>query len=852
MTYGNKKLEQYLEENFGYKEFRDGQREIIEGILGGKDVNAVMATGHGKSICYQLPGQITRKPVIVVSPLLSLMEDQRIKMEEVGIKACCYNSLLKNREKTKEEILRGEYVIIYMTPEIITSRGTKELLEKLEKEKGITLIAIDEAHCVSLWGNGFRENYLQLGSLKDWLPNIPILTLTATATEKVQNDISNILKLKDPIKIKTTTDRPNLSYYIHQKTTPSQDLKTLINNDSIIIYCQTRKQTEDLSDLLLTFNVKSRPYHAGLHNDIRNQYHNEFINNTVTCIVATISFGMGIDKSNIRKVIHYGCPKDIESYYQEIGRAGRDGNPSQCHVFFSQSDFTLNRYFLKDITDPTLFSYKENMVVIMERFLYITSCRRRFLLNYFNDSLSSHSSDPLHSLPSSPCCDNCSSSLPLSFQIGSHVKDFLSLVSLFSGKYGRLMFINTIRGSNNSKIPSFFKTCKYFSLGSHLSLDWWKFSVQFLLNSNLLSEKSISGRFGSTLSISPSGLSWLHYNSLSPSFLISVPSSLSHLFSSFSSIPSSFPLSSSSTWSYIPPSPISLSSSTNTTNTSTTTNISISSTIFSNFDTHTSSTNFPSFDIPKSSTSSTSSTNFPSFDIPKSSTSSTNFPSFDIPKSSTSSTNFPSFDIPKSSTNFPSFDIPKSPTNFPSFDIPKSSTNFPSFDIPKSSSSSTSSTNFPSFDTPKSSISSISCTNFPSFDNLSSSNVSVSIPSNSLKFQNNLKITRLTNTQKITYEMMINENKTLKQISETRKLTLQTIETHVIEILKNGLDFDYKILNLTRQKYDRIFEIIKEYNLASDLSILKPIKLLCDKTISYSDIKFSLAIQQSNLSHILI
>src|SRR3989338_5858824 len=696
MTYGNKKLEQYLEENFGYKEFRDGQREIIEGILGGKDVNAVMATGHGKSICYQLPGQITRKPVIVVSPLLSLMEDQRIKMEEVGIKACCYNSLLKNREKTKEEILRGEYVIIYMTPEIITSRGTKELLEKLEKEKGITLIAIDEAHCVSLWGNGFRENYLQLGSLKDWLPNIPILTLTATATEKVQNDISNILKLKDPIKIKTTTDRPNLSYYIHQKTTPSQDLKTLINNDSIIIYCQTRKQTEYLSDLLLTFNVKSRPYHAGLHNDIRNQYHNEFINNTVTCIVATISFGMGIDKSNIRKVIHYGCPKDIESYYQEIGRAGRDGNPSQCHVFFSQSDFTLNRYFLKDITDPTLFSYKENMVVIMERFLYITSCRRRFLLNYFNDSLSSHSSDPLHSLPSSPCCDNCSSSLPLSFQIGSHVKDFLSLVSLFSGKYGRLMFINTIRGSNNSKIPSFFKTCKYFSLGSHLSLDWWKFSVQFLLNSNLLSEKSISGRFGSTLSISPSGLSWLHYNSLSPSFLISVPSSLSHLFSSFSSIPSSFPLSSSSTWSYIPPSPISLSSSTNTTNTSTTTNISISSTIFS------------------------------------------------------------------------------------SFDIPKSSTNFPSFDIPKSSSSSTSSTNFPSFDTPKSSISSISCTNFPSFDNLSSSNVSVSIPSNSLKFQNNLKITRLTNTQKITYEMMINENKTLKQISETRKLTLQTIETRKI------------------------------------------------------------------------
>ena len=809
MSYENKRLEEYLEESFGYKEFRDKQKEIIERILEGKDVNAVMATGHGKSICYQLPGKITGKPVIVISPLLSLMEDQRIKMGEVGIKACCYNSLLKNREKTKEEIIKGEYVVIYMTPEIITSKGTRELLEKLEKDKGITLIAIDEAHCVSLWGNGFRENYLQLGSLKDWLPNVPILTLTATATSKVQDDISNILKLKDPIKIKTTTDRPNLSYYVHQKTTPVQDLKKLINNDSIIIYCQKRKQTEDLSDLLLSFNIKSRPYHAGLHNNIRNQYHNEFINNTVTCIVATISFGMGIDKSNIRKIIHYGCPKDIESYYQEIGRAGRDGNPSECHVFFSQSDFSLNRYFLKDIIDPNLFSYKENMVVIMERFLYITSCRRRFLLNYFNDSSSSSPS---------PCCDNCSSSLPSSFDIGPHVHDFLSLVSLFSGKYGRLTFINTIRGSNNSKIPSFLKTCKYFSSGSDLSLDWWKFSVQFLLNSNLLSEKSISGRFGSTLSISSSGLSWLHYNSLSPSFLITVPSSSSHLFSSFSSLsslPSSldFPTPSldfptSSTWSYSS----SLKPLSNTSTKLSTSNSPLSSSF----------TNFPSFDVP---TTNSSTTNFPSFDI-ISTPSSINFPSFDIPKSKLPITNFPNFGVPlspPSSINFPSFDIPPSPPstiNFPSFDIPPSSTiNFPSFDIPPTS---------------------------PSMNKLSCSNVP-----NSTKSQNNVKVLLLTNTQKMTYDMIVNEKKTLKQISETRNLTLQTIETHVIEFLKKRLDFDYKILNLTKQKYDRIFDIINEYNLACDLSKLKPIKLLCDNSITYSDIKFSLAIHQSSLYHLL-
>jgi len=503
-----------LLKTFGFTSFRDQQQFIIETIVNQKrDICAVMPTGHGKSICYQLPPIMMEKTAIVISPLLSLMEDQQTNLLKVGIKSCCFNSNLADKSLTRSEILNGEYSIIYITPEMIIH--SEDLLLQLDKRIGICLIAIDEAHCISSWGNSFRSSYLELSCLKKWFPAIPILALTGTATPKIQDDIIKLLGLNNVLKIRTSSDRPNLSYYIHHKTTIENDLKIINKNESTIIYCPKRKTTEKLCEVLSKMDIPCKPYHAGMDADTRILIHHEFLENKITCIVATVAFGMGIDKPNIRKVIHYGCPKDIESYVQEIGRAGRDGEPSDCHVYFSQSDFAINRFFLQDIHDKKLRDYKEKMIHAIEKYLYITTCRRAYILEYFGETLG---------YQNNKCCDNCLSvATNITFNIGLDIKPYLELVKQFADSCGKLMFINVIRGANLAKMPNKLKTSKFYAVDKIHSIDWWKFVVQQLINDELFKERSIGAGYGTTISLSAMGTIWLKTNVTDPTYIITLP-----------------------------------------------------------------------------------------------------------------------------------------------------------------------------------------------------------------------------------------------------------------------------------------------------------------------------------------
>ena len=550
-----------LKNVFKYDNFRNQQENIINTILYEKrDVFSIMSTGHGKSICYQIPALVTNKPCIVVSPLISLMDDQMINLKNRGINSCTYNSTMSSTQKklVYNNIMNNEYKVIYFTPEMITSEYVRDMLLELNKNIGISVIAIDEAHCVSMWGNSFRSSYLELSCLKRWLKDVPILALTATATSKVQEDIIKLLLLNNPLLVNTGVNKENLSYYVHQKSNIYNDIDNIINNISSIndskkgylssiIYCQKRDETEKISKLLINRGINCEAYHAGLNPDIRKNIHKNFIENRSICIVATIAFGMGIDKPDIRRIIHYGCPRDIESYVQETGRAGRDGKDSECHVYYNTSDFHVNRYFLKDISDPFLRKYKEDSIKSVEKYLYLNTCRRSYILNYFGDTytnIHTHNTDNMIE-NTYKCCDNCINNkkdisnnisnditndinlMTLNIDnihnidnIGKYVYDFLDFLKTYPNKFGKNMCINIIKGSNLKTIPPTYKNSKFYGIGSMLTTDTWKNYVQHIMNDELISERFIEGSYGSTIYVSKKGLEWLTTNINNPSFII--------------------------------------------------------------------------------------------------------------------------------------------------------------------------------------------------------------------------------------------------------------------------------------------------------------------------------------------
>ncbi len=388
-----------LRQYFGHKSFREAQESLIDSILSGRDCLGVMPTGAGKSVCFQLPALMLRGTAIVISPLISLMKDQVEDLVQNGISAACINSSISDRDC--EEIFRAAYEgrisILYVAPERLGTPRFTSLVNSLE----IPLVAVDEAHCVSHWGQDFRPAYLNISGFVRSLPRRPVVAaFTATATERVKRDIVSILALQSPLEVTTGFDRPNLFFDVRQPEDKDEELLNILSkheNGSVIVYCATRKNVASVCHLLCNHGFRAGMYHAGLPAGERRQTQDDFICDRLDVIVATNAFGMGIDKSNVRLVIHYNCPKDLESYYQEAGRAGRDGSPARCVLLYNDSDRRLAEYMIDlshsegDMPEnerELLKSRDLQRLDAMVRYSRSRGCLRSAILSYFGEAQS--------------------------------------------------------------------------------------------------------------------------------------------------------------------------------------------------------------------------------------------------------------------------------------------------------------------------------------------------------------------------------------------------------------------------------------------------------------------------------
>ena len=398
-------LSHLLKQVFGYDRFRPLQREIIEASLANRDALAVLPTGAGKSLCFQLPSLARPGPglTIVVSPLIALMKDQVDQLTAAGVSATFMNSTLGAEESKRRfrGLYAGEYKLLYVAPERLMLDGFTERL----KEWPVRLIAVDEAHCISEWGHDFRPEYRQLAKLRTLLPEVPVMALTATATPRVRDDIVKHLALRDPALFVASFNRPNLTYRVETKDEPIKQLLAFLKErprDAGIIYCASRKQTEKLADSLAGHNIPARAYHAGLDAEDRTRNQDAFLRDEVRIVCATIAFGMGINKPNVRFVVHYDLPKNVEGYYQETGRAGRDGLPADCLLLYSAGDAAKQRHFIEEITDEAEKARARRQLRQMLDYADNSACRRVELMRYFGETFQACDCG---------ACDNCLSPL---------------------------------------------------------------------------------------------------------------------------------------------------------------------------------------------------------------------------------------------------------------------------------------------------------------------------------------------------------------------------------------------------------------------------------------------------------
>src|SRR5947209_7701975 len=483
-------MEQSLKQYCGHDTFWPGQREIIEHALAGRDAFVLMPTGGGKSLTYQLPALMMPGLTIVISPLIALMHDQVDRLRVNGIPATFINSSLSHTEQTRREqaAVTGRLKLLYVAPERLLGENFLYLLDEVENNVGLSLLAVDEVHCVSEWGHDFRPEYRQLGRLRKRYPDIPLMALTATATERVQDDILTQLRLRDPYIHIASFNRPNLYYEVRPKSRNSySELVQLLREQpgaSVIIYCQSRRGVDDLSEALKSDGIRALPYHAGLTTEQRNESQGRFIHDDVPVLVATIAFGMGISKPDVRTVIHFDMPRNLESYYQESGRAGRDGLPAKCILFFNYGDRMKVEYIIaqKPSEQEQYVAHQQLQQVISYADSY--ACRRRSLLAYFGETYEEENCGN---------CDNCLHSMVVEDRTIDAQK-FLSCVGRTQQRFGMRYIIDILRGANTQKIRDYgHDQLSTYGIGREQSMEEWQRLGRALLQQGLMSEDTTDG-----------------------------------------------------------------------------------------------------------------------------------------------------------------------------------------------------------------------------------------------------------------------------------------------------------------------------------------------------------------------
>ncbi len=478
-------LEQALKHFFGYDSFRPGQREIVEAALQKRDMMIVMPTGGGKSLCFQLPALLKPGLTVVVSPLIALMQDQVEALQDNGIGATFLNSTLSSQETRSREtaIQEGKIKLLYVAPERLLGERFLPFLDIVANKLGISAFAIDEAHCVSEWGHDFRPEYRQMQRVRDRYPDIPIMGLTATATERVRQDIIQQLTLRNPYIHVASFNRPNLYYEVRHKTKHSfAEVLQIIQKKggSGIIYCLSRKKVDDVASKLQQSGIQALPYHAGMNDVDRATNQTRFIRDDVQVMVATIAFGMGINKPDVRFVIHYDLPKNLEGYYQESGRAGRDNEPAHCSLFFGYGDVKTIDYIIEQKPDPQEQRIARQQLRRVINYAQSSDCRRTIQLSYFGDSFPGNCGT----------CDNCCNQKPVEDWTIEAMK-FLSCVARCQEKFGMNHIIDVLRGSKSQKVLQYqHHQLSTYGIGKDRSADEWKKLSRSLLNQGFLDEKT--------------------------------------------------------------------------------------------------------------------------------------------------------------------------------------------------------------------------------------------------------------------------------------------------------------------------------------------------------------------------
>lgn len=472
-----------LQNVFGYQQFRQGQQEVIEATLAGKDTLVIMTTGGGKSLCYQVPALCLEGITLVISPLISLMKDQVDQLLTNGIEAGYLNSsqTLEEQRAIEQKALSGQLKLLYLSPEKVMTQGFYHFISHCK----ISFIAVDEAHCVSQWGHDFRPEYTLLGNLRNTFPNIPLMALTATADPTTRADILLHLRLNNPHTYLGSFDRSNIRYTVQEKFKPMEQLAKFIagqKGKSGIVYCNSRKKVEEITEKLSARNISVMGYHAGMSVQQRETVQNAFQRDNIQVVVATVAFGMGINKSNVRFVVHFDLPRSVESYYQETGRAGRDDLPSQAVMFYDPADYTWLQKMLLEEPESEQRDIKQHKLQAIGAFAESQTCRRLVLLNYFGESRQE------------PCknCDICLDP-PRKYDGLVDAQKVMSVIYRTGQAFGMHYIISVLRGLNHQKIRQYgHDQLSVYGIGKDQSQDYWVSVIRQLIHLGLIKQNIVN------------------------------------------------------------------------------------------------------------------------------------------------------------------------------------------------------------------------------------------------------------------------------------------------------------------------------------------------------------------------